>query len=350
MFLKKMMEKITEAGARNLVKILLAVFFILLSIFVLAYEVPKTKLVQETVESLEESRNQIMDFSGATITTSLAITALPDDFGTPLADTLADMNTYFVFVFAVVFVEKLLVVEGIRLAFTYVIPVALLLYIFGLLLTKDNVKLFGKKLFIFGMAVVLVIPISTHFTEKVCADYLVYVDETITEANDGAQKVNEIMSTNPDEATIFDKLSNAFKTAMKEMSDLMDYFENVLKKFVNSIAIMIVTTFVLPLFVFAVFKWLLNELFTLNLFIPQVKVMLPGKHREEKNEFSALPEKQKVKETEVATLLEEQCEEGIGAPVLLEEDAGEEAEAPTLPEEDAGEETETTALPEKEEV
>lgn len=37
-----------------------------------------------------------MEFSGATIATSLAITALPDDFGTPLADTLADMNMYFV--------------------------------------------------------------------------------------------------------------------------------------------------------------------------------------------------------------------------------------------------------------
>lgn len=293
MFLKKMLDKLTEANAKILVKVLLAVFFILLSIFVLAYEVPKSKLVQETVESLENSRNQIMEFSGATIATSLAITALPDDFGTPLADTLADMNTYFVFDFAVLFVEKLLVVEGIKLAFTYVIPAALLLYIFGLLLTKDGMKAFGKKLFIFGMAVVLVIPISTHFTEKICADYLVYVDETIAEANDGAEKVNEIMSTTEDEATIFDKLSNAFKTAVSGMSDLLDYFKNVLKKFVNSIAIMLVTTFVLPLFVWMIFKWLLGELFTLNLFTPQIKVMLPGKNKGERAEVPALPKKKK---------------------------------------------------------
>ncbi|MBR4084758.1 MAG: hypothetical protein IKK33_10815 [Lachnospiraceae bacterium] len=350
MFLKKMMEKITEASAKTLVKVLLAVFFMLLSIFVLAYEVPKTKLVQETVESLEESRNQIMDFSGATITTSLAITALPDDFGTPLADTLADMNTYFVFVFAVVFVEKLLVVEGIRIAFTYVIPAALGLYILGLLATKDRVKVFGEKLFIFGMAVVLVIPISTHFTEKVCADYLVYVDETIAEANDGAEKVNEIMSTNPDEATIFDKLSNAFKTAMKEMSDLLDYFENVLKKFVNSIAIMIVTTFVLPLFVLMVFKWLLNELFTLNLFIPQVKVMLPGMQKVEKAEGSALSEKLKVKKPVAPALTQEYEEEKEEIPALSEEYAEEEEETPALTVEYAEEETETTALSEKEEA
>lgn len=284
--------KFTENNAKVLAKVLLAVFFIMLSVFVLAYEIPETKFVQSTVESLEKSRTKIMEFSGATIATSLAMSALPDDFASPLANTLTDMNTYFIFIFAVIFVEKLIVMEGIKLAFTYIIPIALVLYIFGMLLTMDRVKGFGIKLFVFGMAVVLVIPISTHFTEKVCEDYLVYVDETIKEANDGAQKVNEIMSTEEDESTIFEKLSAAFKTAMKEMSDLLEYFENVLKKCVNSIAIMMVTTFVLPLFVLFVFKWLLHELFSLNLSTPQVKLMLPGKGKGDKGEVPALPQKE----------------------------------------------------------
>lgn len=292
MLQKKEKGKLTEAKAKVLVKVLLAVFFMMLSIFVLAYEVPQTKYVQSTVDSLEDSRTKIMEFSGATIATSLAITALPDDFGTPLADTLADMNTYFVFIFAVIFVEKLLVLEGVKFSFAWIIPIALGLYILGILVTKDSIKLFGKKLLIFGMAVVLVIPVSTHFTEKICADYLVYVDETIQEANDGAQKVNEIMATDEDEATIFDKLSAAFKTAMSGMNDLLAYFENVIKKFVNSIAIMLVTSFVLPLIVLFIFRWLLRELFSLNLNLPQVKIMLPGRNKGEKTEAPDLPEKE----------------------------------------------------------
>lgn len=284
--------EITEAKAKVLVKVLLAVFFMMLSIFVLAYEIPQSEFVQSTVESLEESRTKIMEFSGATIATSLAITALPDDFATPLADTLADMNTYFVFIFAVIFVEKLIVMEGIKLAFTYVVPTALLIYIFGLLSAIDRIKTFGIKLFVFGMALVLVIPISTHLTEKVCEDYLVYVDETIEEANNGANKVNEIISTDEDETTIFDKLSAAFKTAMEGMSDLLEYFENVIKKCVNSIAIMIVTTFVLPLFILIIFKWLLQELFSLNLSVPQIKLTLPEKTKEDKEEVPALPQKE----------------------------------------------------------
>lgn len=282
MLQKKEKGEITEAKAKVLVKILLAVFFMMLSIFVLAYEVPQAGYMQSTVNRLEESRTKIMEFSGATIATSLAITALPDDFGTPLADTLADMNMYFVFIFAVLFVEKLLVVEGVKFSFAWIIPIALGLYILGTLITKDSIKLFAKKLLIFGMAVVFVIPVSTHFTEKVCADYLVYVDDTIAEANDGAQKVNEIMATEEEETTIFDKLSAAFKTAMSGMNDLMEYFENVIKKFINSIAIMLVTSFVMPLFILIIFRWLIKELFSLNLSLPQVKILLPGKNKGEK--------------------------------------------------------------------
>lgn len=293
MLQKKKNGEITEAKAKVLVKILLAVFFMMLSIFVLAYEVPQAKYVQSTVESLETSRTKIMEFSGATIATSLAITALPDDFGTPLADTLADMNMYFVFIFAVLFVEKLLVVEGVKFSFAWIIPIALGLYILGTLITKDSIKLFAKKLLIFGMAVVFVIPVSTHFTEKVCADYLVYVDDTIAEANDGAQKVNEIMATEEEETTIFDKLSAAFKTAMSGMNDLMEYFENVIKKFINSIAIMLVTSFVMPLFILIIFRWLIKELFSLNLSLPQVKILLPGKNKGEKA-ASDLPQKEEA--------------------------------------------------------
>ena len=66
-------------------KILLAVFVMVFSFTVLVQKIPETKYVQNTVERLEESQNTIMKFSGSTMGTSVAISALPDDFGSPLA-------------------------------------------------------------------------------------------------------------------------------------------------------------------------------------------------------------------------------------------------------------------------
>lgn len=272
----------TEVHSEKLAKILLAVFIMVFSVFVLANKVPESGYVQETLDSLEDSKITVMEFSGATIAASLAITALPDDFGSSLANTLTDMNKYFVLIFAVLYVERLIVVEGMKLSFVYIIPIACGLYILAVLSGKAFFRNLAAKLMILGLAVVFVIPISTHFTEKVCEDYLVYVDETIEEANAGAEKVGEAMASGEEGASIFDKLSDAFKTAIQGVSDLLKYFENILKKCVNSIAIMIVTTFVLPMLILLLFRWLLKELFSLNLQTPQVNVVWSGEKKGKK--------------------------------------------------------------------
>ena len=264
-------------------KILFWAFVAIFSIVVLARKIPEAAFVQNTVDRLEESQNTIMTFSGTTIATSLAISALPDDFASPLASTVSDLNTYFVFMFAVLFVEKLLVVEGIKIALMYIIPIACLLYVLSLLTAREMFKNFGIKLMILGISIIFVIPFSTHFTETVCEDYLDYVDETIAEADAGAAKINEVMASGNEESSFFDKLSNAFKTAIQSVTDLLNYFKNVIKKCVNSVAIMLVTTFVVPLLMLMLFRWLLKELFALHIPMPSVKISLPNRRHEQKD-------------------------------------------------------------------
>ena len=119
---------------------------------------------------------------------------------------------------------------------------------------------------------VAVIPFSIHFTEKISEDYLVYVDETIAEANGGAEKIYEIKNENPNEDTFLSKISDIFVNAYQGVKDLFTYFNNLFKRCVNSIAIIIVITFVLPLLTLLFFKWLLKELFSLKLDISVPKV------------------------------------------------------------------------------
>lgn len=234
----------------KVIRILFVVFVMVLSMNVLFYKIPETKWVQESIESLEKSQDTIMTFSGTTIATSIAISALPDDFASPLASTISDLNVYFVFMLIIVFVEKLLVVEGIKIALAYIIPVACILYAIYILNTKDVFKDFAKKLLILGIAVIAVIPVSTHFTETVCEDYMAYVEQTIEETEAGADEINNSGSI------------------IQNIGNMLTYFKNVVKKCVNSVAIMVVITFVVPLLVLMLFRWLLKELFALHIPIP----------------------------------------------------------------------------------
>jgi hypothetical protein len=128
--------------------------------------IPESKYVQDTIKHLEDTQNTIMKFSGSTIATSLSLSALPNDFASPLASTVSDMNTYFIFIFAVLFVEKLMVIEGIKISLVYIIPATCILGILAILFEKDVFKKFAKKLLILGISIVMVVPVSTHFTER----------------------------------------------------------------------------------------------------------------------------------------------------------------------------------------
>ena len=70
-----------------------------------------------------------------------------------------------------------------------------------------------------------------------------------------------------------DEISDVFVTAFQGVKDLFTYFNNLIKRCINSIAMMIVITFVVPLFILVFFRWLLNELFSLhlNISVPQIK-------------------------------------------------------------------------------
>jgi len=223
--------------------------------------VPARQFFISTIDCLEESTEKVTKFAGAMIGSSTAISALPDDFATPLANSLADMNKYFVFILIVLFLEKLIVVEGTKIAFVWLIPIACGIYFLGYLVKKKVLQNFACKLFILAIALVLVIPCSVHCTNLVAADYLEYVDETIDETIDSSDKINEIITSQDEDQSFFEKLSNAVHTAMEGVSDLAKYFNNLIRKCINMIAILILTSFVVPLLIAFFFKWLLTELF-----------------------------------------------------------------------------------------
>lgn len=262
----------TEKIIEKTVKILFLVFLMVISICILEKEIPEMEYVTSSIENLDESRDRVMTFSGATLTASTAISLLPKDWANPLANSLADMNKYFIFIFAVIFLEKLIVIEGIKISFTYILPTACALYILFEVLQKEKIKEWAIKIAILGIAVVCVIPFSIHFTGKVCEDYLAYVDETIAEANAGAEKIYEIKEVNEDEDTFLDKISDVFVNAYQGVKDLFTYFNNLTKRCINSIAIIMVITFVLPMLTLVFFRWLLKELFSLNLDISVPKI------------------------------------------------------------------------------
>ena len=247
------------------IRILSLLLIAAISFFAATSFMPETDFVKDSLASLEQSSSTVMKFSAATLSTSLAISALPDDFATPLAESLTDMNVYFVAILVVLFLEKVLLRYGIKLAFSVIIPWACIAGILSIALKKHMLKNFAVRLCVFGLALAFVVPCSTHITDIVAADLTAYVNQTITETEDGADKLNEAMEGGTEDKNIFEKLSELFQSAIRDISDLMLHFQNTIRKCMNSIAILILTNCVMPVLTFFVFKWILKETFHIAL-------------------------------------------------------------------------------------
>lgn len=278
---------LSEKHAALAIKILSLILIAALSFFAAASILPKTSFVQESLESIEESSNTVMKFSAATLSTSLAISALPDDFATPLADSLADMNIYFIAILVVLFLEKILLQYGIKLAFMFLIPAACAVWLLFVATKKNILKGLAVRLCIFGLAVAFVVPCSTHITNIVASDLTAYVNETIEETEDGAGKLNEAMDGGAEDKTVFERLSDLFQTAIQDVSDLMLHFQNTIRRSMNSIAILILTSCLMPLLTFFILKWLLGEIF-------QIVIPMPPMRRHRTVEPESKPETETV--------------------------------------------------------
>lgn len=259
---------LSEKHAGLAVKILSLVLAAALSFFAAASLLPKTDFVRDSLQSVEDSSNTVMELSAATLSASLAISALPDDFATPLAESLSDMNIYFIAILVVLFLEKILIQYGIRAAFAVLVPLACLMGILFVLTGRAVLKSLAVRICILGLAAAFVVPCSTHLTGIVASDLNRYVDETIQETEKSAGKLNEAMEDGGDGQTIFERLSDLFQTAVRGISDLMTHFRDTIRKCMNSIAILILTNCIMPLLTIFLLKWILGELFRIALPMP----------------------------------------------------------------------------------
>lgn len=253
------------------IKILSLSLIAALSFFVAATKLPESNFVRDSLESVEDSGNTVMRFSAATLSASLALSALPDDFATPLADSLADMNIYFVAILVVLFLEKIVIRYGIKAAFAILIPLACFVGALFIVTKRNLLRSLAIRLCVLALAVAFVVPCSTHITGVVASDLTAYVNDTIQETEGGAGKLHEAMEGGAGDKTIFEKLSDLFQTAIRDISDLMLHFQNTIRKCMNSIAILILTNCLMPLLSFFVLKWILRELFQIALPLPPVR-------------------------------------------------------------------------------
>lgn len=268
---------------------------------------------QKTIASLDEKKQTVMELTAASTVTSALITLLPGDTATPIAEKMADVSGYLLVVLCAIYLEKYLVTITGYVAFTYLIPIACGLWILNLVFENATVRKLAAKLAVFGIAIFLVVPASVKISDLIGDTYQAQIDATIEDAKntqnilENSDLVNDTSATETGTGTtgaatantqeknnsesgsasnIFDWAKDAISSAKDSVAnvvenvtvsteDLVQKVENSLNHFIEAVAVMIITSCVIPMLVLLLFFWMVKIVLDVDLSGVKIKGMLP---------------------------------------------------------------------------
>lgn len=265
---------------------LIPIVIALLSFFVIARFTSSTEFNAKTIQSLDDKKTTVMELAAASTAASAAITLIPGDVGTPIANKLADLSSYFLIVLCAIYLEKYLVTITGYAAFKILDPIACVFFSGYLLWRKEILRVVAQKFLLFGLAVYLVIPASVKVADMIETTYASSIESTIETAK---QTTDEIESETGESGQVDDKSSNEksqsdsdsdskenaggffsglFNKVQEGVSTATANVENVLNNFIEALAILLVTSCLIPILVLIFFVWLVKMLLGLNIDIP----------------------------------------------------------------------------------
>ena len=95
-----------------------------LSIFAAGKRASDPAYHQASIDALAEKQETVLELTAAATAASAAITLLPGDTATPIAEKLADLSGYFLIVLCAIFLEKYLLTITSYVSFTVLPPAA----------------------------------------------------------------------------------------------------------------------------------------------------------------------------------------------------------------------------------
>lgn len=256
-------EKITS---KKIIVIVLLLLIAICSVTVVSKYATSIEVHASSIKALEDKKRTAMELTAGVAATSTAITALPGDAATPIAEQISQMTDPLLVVLCAIYLEKFLITTIGYISYNLLLPAACILGIAYIFCQKEGVKTFASKLGIFAVIISMVIPASIKVTNIIETTFA----ETINQTYETAQEI-----TGEAEKSSEKEDSNAFMEFLKgigdEVSDFAQNAKNAVSVFIDAIAVLIITTCVIPIVVILFFLWIIKMMFGITINMPSVK-------------------------------------------------------------------------------
>lgn len=261
------MEK--RALYTNIIYLAVLLIVALLSFHVWADKATSVEVHKEALSQLEEKKITALGLTASVTAVSTAISAIPGDIATPVAEQITELTTPLLIIVCAIYLEKFLLTTIGFVSFKILIPaacalLALLTFIKNEVFMEAIFK-FAIKLGVFGIAIYFVIPASVKMTSLIEATF----EETITQTYETVEDISEEA-----EKAAGEEEANAFLGFLanigNEATELVESAKNALSVFIDAVAVLIITTCIIPIAVILFFVWLIKMLFGIEMKVPHI--------------------------------------------------------------------------------
>lgn len=253
-----------------------------MSFFWAAPQARNPESYEKTIETLDGLENKALVMTASSTALATAAALVPGDATSPIANKLADIAGYMVIVYIAIIIEKYLLAMTGLVAFKILIPIALVAIGISIFLKEGKGKVtlrrLACKLALLGILLWALVPTSALVTNIVNDTYdMSYSVET--ELEEGVlESIEEIEAEEKEDFSIknlwnsiVDKTGAVTETVKEKVSDGVVEFQNSLNKMIEGVAVMIVTTCIIPLCVLILFLWIVKMVTGLNFAVPSLK-------------------------------------------------------------------------------
>ena len=218
-----------------------------------------------TIQYLDDKKTTILELAAASTAASVAITTIPGDTATPVAEKLADLTSYFLLITSAIFLEKYLVTLTGYAAFRFLVPLACILGIVFLCVKRKGWRDAAIRVAAFSAALFLLVPVSVQVSNVIEATYQDSIQSTIDSAM-ALEEETEAAAAQTEEQTddqgwLQSQLSGA-KNALSSLKDsvtqIPEKLEGLLNRFIEALAVLIVTSCLIPILVMLLFFWIIK--------------------------------------------------------------------------------------------
>lgn len=266
------------------VGVIILIVIALVSIFGISKITTSPEFHASTIDILDNKKLTVMELAGATALASTAIAALPYDATTPLAGQIIELSEYLLIIVGIIFFEKMMLTLTGYATFSFLIPISCIMFAIYLYWKNDILKSLATKLLIFGLVIFMVVPISVKVTDIIETTFDSTITQTIESSKNLSFETEKEEKVKKEDEGFWNGLvtgaQNAISSIGNGISNILDKCKNILNNFIDAVAVLLITSCVIPVLVLLFIVWIIKMVLGINIPVNKIRLLKSKKHEE----------------------------------------------------------------------